>query len=287
MVTGANSGIGRSTALELAKMGYTLVMVCRNRERGEAALREVKERSGDELVDLMIADLSSMQSVRQLAADFLGKYSALHILINNAGIVNLRRHVTVDGYEVTFATNYLAPFLLTNLLLERLKSSAPSRIVNVSSASHYGGHIDFDDLQGAKKYGVMRAYSQSKLALILFTYELAERLAGTGVTVNCLHPGAVATNIWKRSAGRAGFIMRIPTAFMASPSQGAETVVFLASSPDMDKTSGEYFEKKMVKRSSRESYDGAVGKSLWEVGLKLTGLGSESVPKSVEQSLGS
>lgn len=274
MITGANSGIGRAAALELARMGYSVVMACRSKERGEAAMKEIRGESGSRAVDLMIADLSSMQSVRQLARDFIDKYPDLHVLVNNAGIVNMRRHLTVDGYESTFATNYLAPFLLTNLLLDRLKSSAPSRIVNVSSASHYRGHVDFDDLQGSRRYGGMRAYSQSKLALVLFTRELAKRLAGSGVTANCLHPGAVATNMWKRQAGPAGFIMKIPAAFLATPSKGAETVVYLASSPEVERSSGGYYDKKKVKKPSEESYDDTVAKRLWEVSLTLTGLGS-------------
>jgi NAD(P)-dependent dehydrogenase (short-subunit alcohol dehydrogenase family) len=272
IITGANSGIGKAAALELAKLGFSLVMVCRNKERGEAARREIRQATGDESVDLLIADMASLQSVRQLAAEFLEKYSTLHVLINNAGVVNLRRHVTVDGYERTFAVNYLAPFLLTNLLLARLKASAPSRVVNVSSVSHYGGHIDFDDLQCRKRYGVMKAYGRSKLALILFTRELADRIAGSGVTANSMHPGTVGTNIWVRPAGPAGFIMRIPMLFMATPAQGAETVVHLASSPEVEKTSGEYFERKKSKKSSKVSYNPAIAKRLWDVSMRLTGL---------------
>jgi len=272
LITGASSGIGKATATELAKMGATLVMVCRDRSRGELALGEVREASGNDSVRLMLSDLSSLGSVRELAEAFLAQQQPLHVLVNNAGIFSLRHRTTVDGFEETFAVNYLAPFLLTNLLLNSLRSSAPSRIVNVSSASHYGGHIDFDDLQGNRRYRGGRAYSQSKLALVLFTHKLAEMLAGTGVTANSLHPGVVATNIWRRSAGRASFVMKIPALFMASPKEGAETVVFLASSSNVERVSGEYFEKKAAKRSSKESYDRAVADRLWNISGELTGL---------------
>src|SRR5712664_898902 len=255
MVTGANSGIGRATSLSLAKLGATIVMVARNKERGEAARSEIIKESQNNSVDLLLADLSSLESVRQLALEFQEKYSKLHVLINNAGLFNQRRHVTMDGYENTFATNYLAAFLLTNLQLELLKASAPSRIVNVSSVGHYKGHINFDDLNLEKEYGGWKAYGQSKLALVLFTHELAKKLQGTGVTVNAVHPGTVATNIWTRPLGPAGFIMALPKLFMTSPEKGAETIIYLASSPDAKGLNGEYLEKLKVKKSSDESYD--------------------------------
>ncbi len=210
LVTGANSGIGRAASLALAKMGATVVMVARNKERGEAARSEIIRESQNSSVDLLLADLSSLESVRQLATEFQKKYAKLHVLINNAGLFNQRRHVTMDGYEDTFATNYLAPFLLTNLQLDLLKASAPSRIINVSSVGHYNGHINFDDLNLEKEYGGWKAYGQSKLALVLFTHELAKKLQGTSVTVNAVHPGTVATNIWSRPLGPVGFIMALP-----------------------------------------------------------------------------
>lgn len=281
MVTGANSGIGRATATELAKMGASVVMVCRNREKGEAALSEIKRESGNDSIELMIADLSSLGSVLQLAGEFRARYQKLHVLVNNAGLFNLRRHVTVDGYETTFATNYLSPFLLTNLLLAQLRSSSPSRIVNVSSVAHYSGRVDFDNLKGAKGYSGFRAYSQSKLALILFTRELARRLDGTGVTANSLHPGVVATNIWSRPLGPAGLIMKITRLFMASPKKGAETLVYLATSPDVEAISGEYFEKKRVKKSSEESYDRLAAEKLWNISVKLCHL-DLGMPKGLQ-----
>src|SRR2546426_8273395 len=214
MVTGANSGIGRATSLSLAKLGATIVMVARNKERGEAARSEIIKESQNNSVDLLLADLSSLESVRQLALEFQEKYSKLHVLINNAGLFNQRRHVTTDGYENTFATNYLAPFLLTNLQLELLKASAPSRIINVSSVGHYNGHINFDDLHLEKEYGGWKAYGQSKLALVLFTHELAKKLQGTRVTVNSVPPSTVATNNWTRTLRPAGFLMSLPKLFM-------------------------------------------------------------------------
>jgi len=272
MITGANSGIGKAASLTLAKMGATVVMVARNAERGEAARSEIMKESQNNSVDLMLADLSSLESVRQLGAEFEKKYSRLHVLINNAGLFNQRRHVTTDGYENTFATNYLAPFLLTNLQLDLLKTSAPSRIINVSSVGHYNGHINFDDLNLEKVYGGWKAYGQSKLALVLFTHELAKKLQGTGVTVNSVHPGTVATNIWSRPLGPAGFIMALPKLFMTSPEKGAETIVYLASSPNANSLNGEYLERSKVKRSSDESYDEEIAQRLWEVSAKLTHL---------------
>src|SRR3989442_13958978 len=232
MITGANSGIGKAATLALAKMGATIVMVARNAEKGEAARSEIIRESQNSSVDLLLADLSSLESVRQLAAKFQEKYSKLHVLINNAGLFNQRRHVTTDGYENTFATNYLAPFLLTNLQLDLLRANAPSRIINVSSVGHYNGHINFDDLNLEKEYGGWKAYGQSKLALILFTHVLAKKLQGTRVTVNSVHPGTVATNIWTRPLGPAGFIMALPKLFMTSREQATSTIVYLASSPD-------------------------------------------------------
>jgi NAD(P)-dependent dehydrogenase (short-subunit alcohol dehydrogenase family) len=272
MVTGANSGIGKAASLALARMGATLVMVARNKGRGEAARSEIIRKSQNNSVDLFLADLSSLESVRQLATDFKKKYPKLHVLINNAGLFNQRRRVTADGYENTFATNYLASFLLTNLQLDLLKASAPSRIINVSSVGHYNGHINFDDLNLEKEYGGWKAYGQSKLALVLFTHELAKKLQGTGVTVNAVHPGTVATNIWSRPFGPVGFIMALPKLFMTSPEKGAETIVYLASSSDAKGLNGEYLEKLKVKKSSDESYDEEIAQRLWDVSAKLTHL---------------
>jgi NAD(P)-dependent dehydrogenase (short-subunit alcohol dehydrogenase family) len=273
MVSGATSGIGKATALGLAQMGATVVMVSRDRARGEAAQSEIKTKSGNNAVDLLIADLSSQQSVRQLAENFKRNYTQLHVLINNAGVFMLTRRETVDGLEMTFAVDYLAPFLLTNLLLDVLKASAPARIVNVSSESHEAGYIKMDDLQAKKGYRPMRVYGQAKLALVLFTYELARRLQGTGVTANCLHPGLVATNIAQRDLWPiARTAAKLVLFFGISPEEGAKTSIYLASSPDVEGVTGKYFVKSIPKRSTPISYDESLQQQLWEESAKLVNL---------------
>jgi NAD(P)-dependent dehydrogenase (short-subunit alcohol dehydrogenase family) len=265
MVTGASSGIGKATTLGLAQMGATVIMVCRDRARGEEAQSEIKTKSENNAVDLLLADLSSQQSIRLLAEKFQQTYMQLHVLINNAGVVMLTRKATVDGLEMTFAVNYLAPFLLTNLLLDTLKNSAPARVVNVSSESHQSGYIKINDLQAKDDYKIMNAYGQSKLALVLFTYELARRLQGTGVTANCLHPGFVATNIGQNSAGpivRA--IIKLIFSRGLSPEEGAKTSIYLASSPDVEGVTGKYFAKSIPIRSAPISYHESLQRQLWE-----------------------
>jgi NAD(P)-dependent dehydrogenase (short-subunit alcohol dehydrogenase family) len=271
MITGASSGIGKAAATELARMGATVVIVCRNQNSGERALADIKAKGG-ESADLMISDLSSQGSIRKLVKDFMNKYQKLHVLINNAGVFLAKRTLTEDGIEMTFAVNHLAPFLLTNLLLDLLKSSAPARIVNVSSVAHYRGHINFDDLQGEESYSGIRAYNQSKLANVLFTYELAKRLTGNGITANCLHPGAVATNLVRRNSGIYSAVWKMISPFMLSPEKGARTCVHLASSPEVEGVTGKYFVKETAVRSSKESYDETVSKRLWEISMQLTRL---------------
>src|SRR2546421_1172199 len=195
MVTGANAGMGKEIARALAKMGATVVMVSRDRGRGEVARADVQAQSGNDAVELLLADLTSQQSIRHLVQEFMERHTQLHVLVNNVGVTLPRRSVTVDGLETVFATNHLAPFLLTNLLLALLKASAPARVVTVSSAAHSMGKINFEDLQSEQRYREIRVYNQSKLANVLFSYELARRLAGTGVTANVLEPGFVKTNM--------------------------------------------------------------------------------------------
>src|SRR5436189_1146360 len=275
MVTGANSGIGKATALALAQMGATVVMVCRDRARGEEARSEIITKSRNNAVDLLQADLSSQQSIRQLVEHFQHHYTHLHVLINNAGATFPgRRRETVDGLEMTFAVNYLAPFLLTNLLLDTLKASAPARIVNVSSESHQSGYIKMDDLELEKGYRLMRAYGQSKLALVLFTYELARRLQGTGVTANCLHPGFVATNIGQNGVGSIGrsIVKLIFSRLGISPEEGAKTSISLASSPEIEGVTGKYFIKSIPVRSAPISYDETLQRQLWDESAKLVNL---------------
>jgi retinol dehydrogenase-14 len=270
LITGATSGIGKATGL--ANMGASVVMVGRDRGRGEAAQAEIKEKSTNASVDLMLADLSSQEEIRRLADEFKEAYPRLDVLINNAGLFRSKRITTADGLEMTFAVNHLAYFLLTKLLLDVLKSSAPSRIVNVSSGDHSNGTIDFDDLQGEKRYKGAKAYSQSKLANVLFTYELARRLEGTGVTANSLHPGVVGTNLGSGVSGAFGFVVRALTPLMKSPEKGAETSIYLASSPEVEGLSGRYFVKKAEARSSDVSYDERLARRLWEVSAELTNL---------------
>jgi NAD(P)-dependent dehydrogenase (short-subunit alcohol dehydrogenase family) len=273
MVTGANRGIGRAIALGLAKMGATVVMVCRHPERGEAAQAEIQAISGNPDVDLLIADLASLTSIRQMADAFKNRYQHLHVLINNAGVTKKKGTLTDEGLEMTFAVNHLGPFLLTHLLLDVLKASAPARIINVSSMVHKWGKIDFEDLQGERQYGMDKAYNQSKLANVLFTYELARRLEGTGVTVNSLHPGMVVTDFGREYTGFKGVMSRLWQVFMKSPEEGAETPIYLASSPEVKGISGKYYVNMKAVRSSKATYDVDLARRLWQVSAALAQLG--------------
>jgi len=272
LITGATNGIGRAAALQLAKQGATMVIVGRNPAKTAQTVDEIKAQSGNPLVNGLIADLSSMADVRRLAAEFSQKYTRLDVLINNAGGVFASRKLTVDGYEHTFAFNHLAYFLLTNLLLNQLKASAPARIVNVSSGVHVGAVIDFDDLQSQKNYGGNQAYGQSKLANVLFTYALARRLAGSGVTVNASRPGVVATGFGENNGGLLRLVARFLHLFALTPEKGADTVVYLASSPEVEGITGKYWYKREPIPSSPVSYDEAAQQRLWEVSAQLTGL---------------
>ena len=274
LVTGANSGIGKETALGLAEMGAIVVMVCRNQAKGEAALTEIKTKSGNENIELLAADLSSQQSIRELATTFKQRYSQLDVLINNAGVALLTRSETSDGFERMFAINYLAPFLLTNLLLDVVKASAPARIINVSSAAQEGSELHLDDLQSRQRYRMMRVYGQSKLALVMFTYELARRLEGTGVTVNCLHPGFVATNIAQNDLvpPLRPLAKLIVSRLGIRSQEGAKTSLYLASSPDVENVTGKYFVRCVPKRTTAVSYDTSLQEKLWESSEKLVNL---------------
>lgn len=275
LITGATSGIGKATATGLAKTGANVVIIGRDEEQGEIAQNEIKRKSGNSKVDLLLTDLSSQAEIRKLAEEIKARYPALNVLINNAGIAPIKRSVTTEGIERIFAVNYLAPFLLTNLLLERLKASAPARVVNVAGDYHRKATIQFDDLMAEKDYNGIRANNQAKLALILFTYELARRLDGTGVTVNCLHPGAVATDGPLKDPDLPAFsrfMYKTARLFFASPEKGAETSIYLATSPEVDKVSGRYFIKKTPAASSPESYDEETARRLWKTSEELTGL---------------
>jgi retinol dehydrogenase-14 len=275
LITGASSGIGKATALGLARMGMTVAIVARDRERGQAALAEVKAASGNPNVDLLLADLSSQAEVRRLAEEVKSRYPHLHVLINNAGVAPSKRQVTAEGLEMAFVVNYLAPFLLTNLLLDLLKASAPARVVNVAGDFHRKATMRFDDLMSEREYSGARANNQAKLALILFTYELARRLDGTGVTANCLHPGPVATDAPLKDPDLSPFgrfMYRLVRTFFQSPEKGAETSVYLASSAEVTGLTGKYFIKKQAVASSHESYDEEIARRLWATSAQLTGL---------------
>jgi NAD(P)-dependent dehydrogenase (short-subunit alcohol dehydrogenase family) len=270
IITGANSGIGKVTAIELAKMNATLVLLCRDKERGESAQKEIIELTGNNNVDLILCDLSSQKEIRNFVAEFKRKYQDLHVLINNAGVMLSKKTQSVDGFEMNFAVNHLAPFLLTNLLLDMLKKSAPSRIVNVGSAAHRMGKIDFEDLQRENKKGrLMGLYGSSKLAMTLVSYELSRKLEGSNVTINVLHPGLINTNLGRdRSSTSQGFARK----FFKTPEAGAETSIFLASSPEVEGITGKYYAKKKEKPSSKESYNEEYAKKLWEISKKMTNL---------------
>jgi NAD(P)-dependent dehydrogenase (short-subunit alcohol dehydrogenase family) len=272
IITGASSGLGLVTARALARMGARVALVCRDKSRGEAAVAHVKDQSGNPDVDLFLADLSIQAQIRRLAEELLGRYPEIHILINNAGLLNMSYSTTGDGIETVFAVNHLAYFLLTQLLLPRLKESQPARIVSVASDAHvWGRALNWDDLGHRRKYRAMRAYGQSKLANIMFTYELSRKLVGTGVTANCLHPGAVATRFGKNNGVLARGITSLMRPFFRSPERGAETSIYLASSPEVEGKSGKYFFNRKEKRSLRYSYDEGEAKRLWDLSLQMTG----------------
>ncbi len=272
LVTGGSGGIGKATAFGLSTMGAGLAITGRDRERTEDAAREIRA-AADGHVDVFIADLSSQSEVRRLAAEVLRTIPRLDVLINNVGGYWDTRHVTPDGLEHTFALNHLAPFLLTNLLLDRLTKSAPARVVTVSSNAQAMGQIDFDDLQGERSYSGSQAYNQSKLANVLFTYELARRLQGTSVTANALHPGVVRTSFGAEDPRRIQRVL-IPflMPFMKTPARGAATSIHLASDPDLEDVSGRFFANSHAKTSSKRSYDQAVAARLWQVSADLVGL---------------
>lgn len=276
LVTGANSGIGKATAMGLARIGATVLMVCRSRERGETAQAEIVRESGNRHVDLLIADLSSQGSIRKLARAFKAKYLELHVLINNAGAIPNRRRLTVDGIETQFAVNHLAPFLLTNLLLDVMRATPSARVVTVSSQVHSKSPLDLDDVNSDGEYSASQVYRKTKLANVLFTYELARRLEGAGVTANCLHPGVIATKLMDDYMGRsqeAGFGSGRSSG--DTPEQGAEAVLYVATSIDIEGVSGKYFFDGVARESALVSYDENQTEQLWELSAELTRLASD------------
>jgi NAD(P)-dependent dehydrogenase (short-subunit alcohol dehydrogenase family) len=280
LVTGGNSGIGFETAAALAESGARVLVTARNADKGRAAVGRISERAAAAGTgggaQLVVFDLADLKSVRRGADEILEQAPRLDVVVNNAGLVLSERTETVDGLEATFATNHLGPFLLTNLLLDRVTASAPARIVNVSSTAHGAARkgIPFDDLQSDRRYRTMRVYGQSKLANILFTQELARRLDGTGVTANSLHPGTVRTGYGADgdAKGFLAFGIKISAPFFLSPAQGARTSIYLASSPEVDGVSGKYFVKCKEKEPKRQARDPATARRLWQVSEELVGL---------------
>jgi NAD(P)-dependent dehydrogenase (short-subunit alcohol dehydrogenase family) len=278
LITGATSGIGRATAMALAKMGAKVIVAGRDEERCQNTVAQINRETGNSNADYVLADLSVQAQVRALAAEFKSRYEHLDVLVNNAGAVFFRRQVSADGIEMTFALNHLAYFLLTELLLDTLKASSPARIINVASNSHNGQHLDFDNLQLKRGYSPMRAYGRSKLANLYFTYELARRLKGTGVTVNAMHPGFVKTNM----AANNGWLVRLflPLVHLSSlkPDEGARTIVYLASSSDVEGVTRKYFVREREVGSDPGSYDESAAKRLWEISEEMTLVPERSEP---------
>lgn len=264
VVTGANSGIGKATARGLAAVGATVVMVCRDRARGATAQQEIRAATGNEAVELYQADLASLADVRRLAAQLLADHPRIDVLINNAGVMLDRRQMSADGFELQLAVNHLAPLLLTRLLQPALMAAAPSRVINVSSRVHSMGRIDFDDLQCTRKYKMFAAYGQSKLACVMATYALAERWQPLGITVNCLHPGVIDTNL----GGMPDFVKKL----LPKADKGARTSLHLAMAPELADVTGGYFSNCKPAKSSARSHDRAVRERLWQQTERLVGL---------------
>ena len=279
VVTGGTNGIGRETALVLARLGATVVIVARDAGRGAQVAADIERETGNRSTEVVIADFSSLPAVRAAAAAIARRHRAIHVLVNNAGRASKQRMLSADGLEMTFAVNHLAPFLFTRELLPLLSAGAPARIVNVASAGEARGPIRFDDLQSERNYRGFTAYAMSKLANVLFTYELASRLVGTGITANCLHPGTVGTNLL-RQIPRWLYALLSPVLLTAA--QGAETVVFLAASPQMEGVSGGYFQKCRAVRSSKRSYDADTRVRLWNVSEELVNAHLATAPASIK-----
>lgn len=269
LVTGSTDGIGRATAMELARRGARVIVHGRNDERAQRAAQALSEQSGNPRVEWIAGDFSSLRQIRRLADEMTSRYGRLDVLINNAGVVSCEHVMTEDGLEITFAVNYVAPFLLTQLLLDLLKQDEETRIINISSDAHHGAYIEFDNLQGERNYDPYDAYNMSKLALLLFTYELARRLQGTHITVNALHPGVINTKLLRAGYGAGG----------QSVGEGAETPVYLATSDEVTGQSGKYFVYNQPRVSSRLSYDRDLAKRLWDTTLHLLDVRRMAHPK--------
>ena len=273
LITGGTGGIGKASATGLATLGARVGITGRDLARAESAAADIRAASANQAVDAFAADMSSQAEVRRLAVAVLDVYPRLDVLVNNVGGFWAHRHATADGLELTFALNHLAPFLLTNLLLDRLKASAPARVVTISSGAQSMGRVDFDDLQSARHYSGQRAYNQSKLANIMFTNELARRLAGTGVTANSLHPGVVRTNFGAEDqAWFFSVISGVARPLLKTPAQGAQTPIYLASSPDVEGVTGQFFVNRKSKPANKLASDADMAARLWQVSTDLVGI---------------
>lgn len=273
LITGGTNGIGLVTARELARMGAQVVLIGRNPERAAATVNAIRQETANPRVEALVGDLTSQAEVRRMAQEFRQRYDRLDVLINNAGAVYFQRHLSPDGYEMTLALNHLSYYLLTNLLLDMIVESAPARIINVSSSAHWLARINLDDVVNSYHVGSWRAYSQTKLMNVLFTYELARRLEGREVAVNCVHPGFVATNFGKSNGGIFRPMWEVFDLAAISPERGARTSVYLASAPEAAGVSGKYFVHCKPRRSSMRSYDEDLARRLWDISRQLTGVG--------------
>ena len=270
LITGATSVIGRVAAKSIAARGAKMILIAKDESKVLRIIDNIKTETRNNNLDYYICDLSSQKEINKLADNIKNKYSKLDVLINNAGLIINEHRFSADGYEYTFALDHLAYFILTGLLLDLLKTSSNSRIVNVSSAAHLGGNIDFADLMGEKKYSPGKAYCQAKLANVLFTYELSKRLTGSNITVNCLQPGTVRTGFGSDLTGVWGIAMKMLKPFLISPEMGAQTLIYLATSPEIENITGKYFYKKTPKASSKKSYNSETSILLWNISEKLT-----------------
>jgi NAD(P)-dependent dehydrogenase (short-subunit alcohol dehydrogenase family) len=274
LITGATNGIGLEASVTLAKEGHRVVLVGRDEKRTAEAVAQVKQRSGSEKVESLLADFMSLADVRKLADDYRAKYDRLDVLINNAGTVFSTRTLSKDGIEATFAVNHLAPYLLTRLLLDLIVKSAPARVVNVSSENHYTGTMDFDDLGFEKGYFIMKAYGRSKLGNVLFTRSLAKQLESRAVTVNAVHPGGVRTNIWSHAPWFAKPVLRLMQLLLITAEEGSRTLTYLATNPEVEGKTGLYFEKNRPVEPGKLAQDDALAQRLWAESARLVGLAS-------------
>jgi retinol dehydrogenase 12 len=272
VVTGASSGIGAEAAVELARLGATVVPIGRDQRRLNAIAARIRDANPDGATEPLSADFASLADVRKLASELLDRHPRIDVLVNNAGLVSGRRRLSEDGFELTFAVNHLAPFLLTNLLQERLRASAPARVVTTSSGAHFSGVLDLEDLDAERRWSTWSAYSNSKLANVLFTRALARRLDGSGVVANCLHPGVIRTRLGRGAPLPVGVGWRVAGLFFASPRKGASTIVYLASAPDAASISGGYFVDSQQRTPSAQARDDVLAEGLWEASERLTGL---------------